>query len=257
MILRRLARSLREQNWTAIAIEFVLLVAGVFFGIQVSNWNDSLREAARGKEYLVRIEADLAADMQSMQDHRAFWKQVVAYGRSAIHHAETGAMPEGSAWKTVLAFYQASQLYPYIPLDATYQEMRNAGDLGLIGDQQLRAALAAYYVTGASAQANYLLGFQPEYRRIVRGLTPENVTAYIWSHCHRATSGTQQDLIDCDAPDAGVEAVQLLQVYLADAELLPELRFWITNLDVSMGLIERNREEAAKLAASLEQVRKQ
>ena len=39
MILRRLSKSLNEQNWTAIWIEFVLLVAGVFLGIQVANWN--------------------------------------------------------------------------------------------------------------------------------------------------------------------------------------------------------------------------
>lgn len=38
MILRRLAISLKEQNWTAIAIEFVLLVAGVFLGIQAQQW---------------------------------------------------------------------------------------------------------------------------------------------------------------------------------------------------------------------------
>lgn len=37
MILRRLSQSFREQNWMAIGIEFVLLVAGVFLGIQVSN----------------------------------------------------------------------------------------------------------------------------------------------------------------------------------------------------------------------------
>ena len=39
MILRRFADALRQQNWTAIAIEFALLVLGVFLGIQVSNWN--------------------------------------------------------------------------------------------------------------------------------------------------------------------------------------------------------------------------
>ncbi len=39
MILRRFAEALKQQNWTAIAIEFVLLVLGVFLGIQVSNWN--------------------------------------------------------------------------------------------------------------------------------------------------------------------------------------------------------------------------
>ena len=38
-MLRRLTQSLREQNWTSITIEFVLLVLGVFLGIQAANWN--------------------------------------------------------------------------------------------------------------------------------------------------------------------------------------------------------------------------
>ena len=41
MILRRFSEALKQQNWAAIAIEFVLLVAGVFLGIQVANWNES------------------------------------------------------------------------------------------------------------------------------------------------------------------------------------------------------------------------
>ena len=37
MILRHLVENLKQQNWTAIWIEFVLLVVGVFLGIQVST----------------------------------------------------------------------------------------------------------------------------------------------------------------------------------------------------------------------------
>jgi hypothetical protein len=40
MILRRLAQQLREQNWTTILIEFVLLVCGVFLGIQAADGNE-------------------------------------------------------------------------------------------------------------------------------------------------------------------------------------------------------------------------
>ena len=38
MILRRFPQS-AYQNWTAITIEFVLVVLGVFFGILAANWN--------------------------------------------------------------------------------------------------------------------------------------------------------------------------------------------------------------------------
>lgn len=44
MILRRLTTNLKSQNWTAIAIDFVIVVIGVFLGIQASNWNQSRLE---------------------------------------------------------------------------------------------------------------------------------------------------------------------------------------------------------------------
>lgn len=47
MILRRVVQHVRDQNWTAIAIEFVIVVTGVFIGIQVSNWNATQVEHAR------------------------------------------------------------------------------------------------------------------------------------------------------------------------------------------------------------------
>jgi hypothetical protein len=34
MVFRRIADRLRQQDWTAITIEFVLLVLGVFLGLQ-------------------------------------------------------------------------------------------------------------------------------------------------------------------------------------------------------------------------------
>ena len=42
MNLRRVADTLRAHDWTAIAIEFVLVVLGVLLGIQAQNWQGDL-----------------------------------------------------------------------------------------------------------------------------------------------------------------------------------------------------------------------
>ncbi len=39
MILRRITANFRRQDWTAVAIELVVVVIGVFIGTQASNWN--------------------------------------------------------------------------------------------------------------------------------------------------------------------------------------------------------------------------
>lgn len=59
MILARISQHLRRQDWMAIAIEFVIVVSGVFIGLQVNNWNEMRRDQTREHEYLVRILADL------------------------------------------------------------------------------------------------------------------------------------------------------------------------------------------------------
>ena len=143
MILRHFAHNLREQNWTAISIEFVLLVVGVFLGIQVANWNESRNDAQRAQENLERIASDLESDRGSLQRRVVFWREVADHGRVAIRYAETGEKREGSAWQTLLSFYQASQLFPYVPMDTTYRELVSAGELGLFRSADLRTALRA------------------------------------------------------------------------------------------------------------------
>ena len=251
MLLRSVTRHVRDQNWTAIGIDFAIVVAGVFFGIQVSNWNVSRLDAQRAHGYLERIQGDILADVRSLERRRVFWRQVIGHGQGAIRYAETGQLVDGSAWKTLLAFYQASQLFPWLTTDTTYQELRSAGDLALINDRSLRTALAQYYLTGTGSQANYLLAVQPEYRKIVRGLTPSVASAQVWAHCHKAPAFDEQYLYDCKSPMPEAQAQAVLDAYVTDPQLLSELRYWITNLEVSMILIELNQKAALDLTARL------
>ena len=236
MILRRFTTALKQQNWTTILIEFVLLVGGVFLGIQAANWNEQRAEDAKAQAYLARIRVNLEADLLSIERRDILWRQVIAYGKGAIRYAETGELVEGSAWKTVLAFYQASQLWQWVTSDSTYQEMRSGGELGLIRDQRLRDALSQYYLENGSGTA-YLFMMQPEYRRIVRGLTPSVVADHIWAKCWQQPRPAEQYLLDCDAPISEVEAQAVLAGYMKDPELLKELRFWVANQGVAVAAI--------------------
>jgi len=64
MILRRVIAHFRKQEWTAIAIDFVIVVLGVFVGMQVNNWNEARADRATADRHL----SEIAADMQSHLD---------------------------------------------------------------------------------------------------------------------------------------------------------------------------------------------
>ena len=56
MLLRRITRDVANQNWTAVGIDFLIVVVGVFIGIQVANWNE---DRADEVYYLERILNDI------------------------------------------------------------------------------------------------------------------------------------------------------------------------------------------------------
>ena len=39
MLLHRVINHVRAQHWTAVLLDFVIVVVGVFIGLQVDNWN--------------------------------------------------------------------------------------------------------------------------------------------------------------------------------------------------------------------------
>ncbi len=59
MILRQLTEHVKAQNWFAVAIDFVIVVAGVFVGVQVSNWNDAAGERRRAALIVEALRQDL------------------------------------------------------------------------------------------------------------------------------------------------------------------------------------------------------
>jgi hypothetical protein len=42
MILNRLSKSIRKQDWFAVLIEFIVVVAGIFAGLQANEWAQEL-----------------------------------------------------------------------------------------------------------------------------------------------------------------------------------------------------------------------
>lgn len=68
MILHRLAVRLKQQDWAAVTIEFLLVVAGVFVGIQVANWNEERKDRALDAAYVARIAEDVRSDVAELNE---------------------------------------------------------------------------------------------------------------------------------------------------------------------------------------------
>ena len=251
MRFKRFLEHLRQQDWVAVTIEFVIVVTGVFLGLQVNNWNEARVDNERAHTYLMRIHGDLEAEAVATDRRIAFVGQALGYARGAIAYAEDGALVAGSSWKTVLAFYQASQLYPTIAVDATYREMTSVGDLRLIHDRALSAELSDYYANHSAGGLPTLFAQLPQYRETIRGLTPFPVQSYIWANCHRVLPNADQEMIDCASPITDAQARAILRDFVAEPQTIRQLRFWAAQMSVENAVSAGERADANNLAAKV------
>jgi hypothetical protein len=229
LIIRRIVESFRTRSFSVFAAELIVVVVGVFIGIQVSNWNDARLDRFRAHSYLERTRNDLDTDIINYGDRLKLWDQVSAYGALVLNHVNTGTEEELAEWDLLLAYFQASQMAEFITIRNTFDELKSGGELGLIRDLDLRNRLASYYLYAD----NTVLSERPAYREHVRGLIPLHVQSYIWTNCF-SIQGESQVLKDCDAPIEQKDAADLIEVISKNTKLTSDLRYWMSSMQVAL-----------------------
>lgn len=67
MILARLTRAVREQNWFAVALEFVIVVAGVLLAFQISQLGERQAERSRVEAQTALLHAEMQGNLDRIQ----------------------------------------------------------------------------------------------------------------------------------------------------------------------------------------------
>lgn len=236
MILRRVIEHVRTQNWTAVVVDFVIVVSGVFIGIQVANWNAARADQVRGRSYLERLHTDLQTDIRNYNLKIDFWDRVAAFCDQALAYADSNDSGDATDWQLVLAFFQASQVEEFSTTQPTYDELRSAGELGLIRNIDLRKEISSYYANAGNAALDVF----PVYREHVRGVIPTDVQVYIWNECYQSLPNEGQRMFACASPVDDARASSILASIVSRSEIMEELRYWRSTLTVSK-FISRDR----------------
>lgn len=69
MIIRSLSDSIRRQDWFTVLVEIVIVVVGVFLGIQVSEWSDERKAQVRRAQVSSALVTDLKDSINVGRDY--------------------------------------------------------------------------------------------------------------------------------------------------------------------------------------------
>lgn len=180
MILRRLSTAIARQDWTAIAVELVVVVLGVFIGLQAANWNEDRLAAQRGDVLTARLKADLRVESWNYAMQIAYYGQVQANAlRAADAPAGTAPLDDEAL---LVAAYRATQYYENTRQRTTYDELISTGEVGLITDPSLRRLAMELYSTPVF-ELMPEEGRSSPFRVFFRKHVPHGVQAAVTSAC--------------------------------------------------------------------------
>ena len=143
MILRRVIDHFRKQEWTAIAIDFVIVVLGVFIGIQVANWNAARADRVSERHYLAQLRQDLKlieAEVRDQIEYENFQSRLAGEIGGVID--EPGADAERKIGVGLAQLTTRRTLRVESP---TFADLQSSGNLEIISDPDLRAAIIACF----------------------------------------------------------------------------------------------------------------
>ena len=144
MLLRRIIAHLRKQEWTAVGIDFVIVVVGVFIGIQVTNWNESRLEAQRETAYLVALQGDFRAVVTELEHDIARYDEI-ANSMTFLLEQSRMARPDASLDALNEAADLLIAMQGTMVVSDTYSNLTGSGDLAIIRSQELKDSMSSFF----------------------------------------------------------------------------------------------------------------
>ncbi len=223
MILRRIAEAIRTCDWFTFSIEFAIVVAGVFIGIQVANWNEARKLAAQESFYLEQLHEEIQNYLIGVEKRVVYTAEVIGAGERALAWLDGDGECGNRCDELLVDFFHSSQVWGSSTQMAKYRELER---LGFPSNATVRESVREFYFF--IQDGSYVNEFPSAYRETVRGhITPE-AFRQLWGRCLAILSGQIETLSrDCVADLGPLNSSAMLRNIHADPLLKPQLRFWL------------------------------
>ena len=143
MIVRRIARHLKQQHWTGVFIELVIVILGVFIGMQVQDWNSARIARTELNQQLISLRMQL-------EDNRAYFKEFRAqlvgqeHDVKALRSAFKKDPPTISSKELNQRFVNVNRIYVFAPDLTALNELTDTGGLRRIENPKIRDAIGRW-----------------------------------------------------------------------------------------------------------------
>ncbi len=147
LILRRISQHVKDQNWFAVALDFVIVVAGILIAFQITVWNEVRKDSAEEQKYLTRLHSDVIDALNTSFNHAALKSKVQNSLRSTLEAFKPNSGIEKLTSQQCASVYFSHIYEAPFPSLPTVSELLSSGRFSVLGSERLRDLLAKHEQT--------------------------------------------------------------------------------------------------------------
>ena len=161
MIFRRISEHVRKQNWLAVGLDLIVVVVGIYLGLQADAWMSAKQDRDLEVEYLERLVSDMDESIVAQRSNI----QTFDHGTVAIDYIaelqKSGTFDGFDEDRLILGLNSIGWVAPPATNMITIRELQSTGNISLIRDVSIRMAIGQFERSYANAKfsASQNLGF--------------------------------------------------------------------------------------------------
>lgn len=255
MIVRRIREHVASHNWFAVVVDLMIVIIGVFIGLQVSNWNAARIERGEVRAYRVQIIDNLKANELEIAARARYYRQVRGHALATLKALESNA-PRGEQF--LIDAYQASQYWAAGIERSAYDELIASGMAKSFGDPPSRRRLSSYYAMTDQfeATAARTTAYREQLRRAMKFAVQQRIRENCNDIYTIRQDGLQLAILpeQCSLQLPSALISQAAEQLIKTPELEQDLTRHIGDLDQKIALFDRRVRLARDLRQYLEKL---
>ncbi len=145
MILQRLALSLKKRDWGLVLLEVLIVVVGIFIGLQVDDWNETRKERVETARFLERLSSDMTEMRDAIIGQRDKAQEIFENALVAFRILENCSIDGFEQAQAASAIENYQNVFTPQIFRSAYDEMLSAGALARLKNDRLKDQLSRAY----------------------------------------------------------------------------------------------------------------
>ncbi|MFK7863878.1 MAG: hypothetical protein AB8B95_06570 [Pseudohongiellaceae bacterium] len=144
MVITRLNKEIQEQNWVSVLVDLLIVIIGLFSGLQADSWWQQYQDSLQEQTYLLELREDFNGNQDLFEGAIEEGERVLSDMVSLLEQAKQAAPTlDPSELDERLSSLQS--MPTFIPISRAFDILSGSGDLAILSNRNLKNSLADFY----------------------------------------------------------------------------------------------------------------